>query len=200
MLPDFIKVKDKLRKIQAYMMEHTLLSHMGPLANIPVSIIFEGNKTVVVREDGSVEEKNLEEATAELAIRLEEVENMTTEMVFDKINRVTEEMAGKLKKSFYEQLGRSATEVGNVVSVSVGGKPFSIDMYFEMLEKIEIDFDEAGNPGQIICPVNPKLFPSIAKVISQAKDDPDTDRRYKAIMERKREEWRARESNRKLVG
>lgn len=198
MLPDFINTKEKIQKLHSYMMEHALPSHMGPLADVPVSIIFEGNKTVVVREDGSVEEKNLEEATAELAVRLEEVENMTTEMVFEKINRVTEEMAGKLKQSFYKELSRTATEVGNVISVE--GKPFSIDMFFEMLEKMDIDFDDAGNPGKIICPVNPKLWPSVAKVISQAQEDPETDRRYKAIMERKREEWRARESNRKLVG
>ena len=51
-----------------------------------------------------------------------------------------------------------------------------------------------------MCPVNPKLFPSIAETISQAKADPANDRRFEAIIERKREEWRVRESNRKLVG
>ena len=198
MLPDFLKTKEKLHKMLHYKMMQNHISHMGPLANIPVSMIFEGNKTVTVREDGSVEERNLEEVTAELEINMAEFEKMNHEMVLDKINDVSEEMAGKSKKSLFKEIGRSAEEVGNVVSA--GGEPFSIDMHFEMLEKIEIDFDEAGNPGQIICPVNPKFFPSIAKVISQAKDDPETDRRYKAIMERKREEWRARESNRKLVG
>ena len=198
MLPDFIKVKDKLQKMHAYQMEQAYLSHMGPLANVPVSMIFEGNKTVAVREDGSVEERNLEEVTAELEVRLEEVEKMSPDTAAGKIYGVTEEMVGKLKTSFFNEIGRSAEEVGNVVSA--GGELFSIDMYFEMLEKIEIDFDEAGNPGQIICPVNPKLWTSVAKAILKAKGNPEADRRYQAIMERKREEWRARESNRKLVG
>ena len=69
-----------------------------------------------------------------------------------------------------------------------------------MLEKIYIDFDEAGNPGQLMCPVNPELYPSIAKAIAQAEADPANERRYQAIIERKREEWYAREGNRKLVG
>ena len=171
---------------------------MGPLADVPVSMIFEGNRTVVIREDGSYEERNLEEITAELQVKFEEVEKMPHEMVLDKINGVTEEIAGKVKKSFYEGLRKLADETGNVVSAD--GEPFSIDLFFEVLEKIDIDFDEAGNPKGLRFVAHPKMSSSIAKVFSQAEADPENNRRYKEIMERKREEWRARESNRKLVG
>ena len=122
-------------------------------------MIFEGDKTVVVREDGSIDEENLESTTVKLEVKFEEVEKMNHEMVLDKINRAAEEMASKMAKLFYERLTESADEVGNVISA--GGEPFSIDLFFEMLEKIHIDFDEAGNPSQLMCPVNPKLFPSI---------------------------------------
>ena len=129
---------------------------------------------------------------------MKKIENMSHEMVLNKINGVTEEMVGKMKKSFYGQIEKSADEVDNVVSA--GGKPFSMDLFFELLEKIDIDFDEAGNPCGLAFVANPKMFPSIAKVIAQAKTDPANDRRYQAIIERKREEWRVRESNRELVG
>ena len=142
MLPDFIKVKDKLQKLHAYIMEQNLSFHMRPFDHVPTSIIFEGNKTVVIREDGSVEQENLVENRVEIRVDLAEVEEMTPEMVLDRINCAAIEMAGKMKKSVYEQIEKSAEEVGNVLSAE--GKPFSIDMYFEMLEKIEIDFDEAG--------------------------------------------------------
>lgn len=181
-----------------YEIQKARLFHMGPLAVVPESMIFEGNKTVVVREDGSVDEESLESIAVKLEVKFDEVEQMNHEIVLDKINRTTEKMAGKLKKLAFEQIGKAAEEIGNVVSAD--GKPFSIDLLFEMLEKIHIDFDEAGNPSHLMCPVNPKLFPSIAKIISQAKADPANDRRYEAIIERKREEWRVRESNRKLVG
>ena len=198
MFPDFLKVKGRLQKMLDYEMKQAHLSHMGPLADIPKSIIFEGNKTVVIREDGSVEENNLEKVTAELEVQFAEVEGMTPEMVLDKINRTAKEMAEKVKKSAYEQIEKSAEEVGNVVDAD--GQPFSMDLFFEMLEKIDRDFDEDGNPSLLMCPVNPKLYPSVAKVISQSEGDPEYDKRYKEIIERKREEWRARESNRKLVG
>ena len=193
MFPDFLKVKGRLQKMLDYEMKQAHLSHMGPLADIPKSIIFEGNKTVVVREDGSVEEGGLEESRVEIRVELAEVEEMTHEMVLDKINSAAEEMAGKLKKSFYEQIEKSANEVGNVVDA--GGEPFSIDRLLEMLEKIDIDFDEAGNPTLVMV-AGTKLKSSIDKVLA----DPENNRRYHALMERKKEEWRARESNRKLVG
>ena len=198
MFPDFLKTKEKLQKMLDYEMQKARLFHMGPLAVVPESTIFEGNKTVVVREDDSIDEENLKSIAVKLEVKFDEVEKMNHEMVLDKINRAAEEMAGKLKTLSFEQIGKAAEEVGNVASA--GGKPFSIDLFFEMLEKIHIDFDEAGNPSQLMCPVNPQLFPSIAETISQAKADPANDRRYEAIIERKREEWRVRESNRKLVG
>ena len=193
MFPDFLKTKEKLQKTLYYEMMQDHLTHMGPLADVPVSIIFEGNKTVVIREDGSSEERNLEKVTAEIKVKLAEFEKMNHEMVLDTINGVTEEMAGKLKKSAYEQIEKSADEVGNVVDAD--GKPFSIDLLLELLEKIDIDFDEAGNPTLVMVS-GTKLAPSINKVIA----DPENSRRYHALMERKKEEWRVRESNRKLVG
>ena len=53
-----------------------------------------------------------------------------------------------------------------------------------------------GNLSGLTFAGSPELRPVIAEVISQAESDP----RYQTLMERKREEWRVRESNRKLVG
>ena len=128
MFPDFLKTKEKLQKMLYYEMMQAHLTHMGPLADVPISLIFEGNKTVVIREDGSTEEKNLEQITTELQVKFEEVEKMPHEMVIDKINGVTEEMTGKVKKLFYEELKKLADETGNVVSSD--GEPFSIDLFF----------------------------------------------------------------------
>ena len=198
MFPDFLKTKEKLQKMLNDEMQKAQLRHMGPLAAVPQSMIFEGHKNVVAREDGSVDEGDMESTTVTLEVKFEEVEKMDHTMVLDKIDRAAEEMAAKVAKSFYDQLKNLADETGNVVSAD--GKPFSIDMYFEALEKMHIDFDEAGNPSQLMSIVNPKLYPSIAKAIAQAEADPANERRFQAIIERKREEWYAREGNRKLVG
>ena len=191
MFPDFLKTKEKLQKMLDQEMKKARLRHMGPLANVRESMIFEGNKTVVVREDGSIDEENLESIAVKLEVKFDEVEKMNHEMVLDKIDRAAEEMAVKISELFFEQLTKITDETGNVVSSD--GAPFSIDLFLELLGKMEIDFDEAGNPsGLSFVP----FTSSISRVISQAEADP----RYQAIIERKKEEWYVREGNRKLVG
>ena len=196
MLPDFPKVKARLETMLKYEMELARL-HMGPLAAIRESVVFEGNKTTIIREDGSVEERGSEEITVELQVSFAEVETMTHEMVLDKINRLAKELEEKKAKFAYEQIGKAAEEAGNVVSAD--GKPFSIDLLLEFLEKMDLDFDEAGNPSGMGFVPPPKLFPAIA-----AEADPETAKRYakryQALMDEKREEWRVRENNRELVG
>ena len=198
MLPDFLKIKEKLQKLLDYQIRRAHLSHMGPLARIPESMVFEGNKTVLIREDGSVEEQTPETAIAEIEVKSTEVEAMQPGMVLDKIDKVAEDLAEQKARTFYRQLDKSAEEGGTVVSS--GGKPFSIDLHFEMLEKIDMDFDEAGKPEGVAFVVNPKILPSIDDCLSKAFADPENERRYNEIIARKREEWHVRESNRKLVG
>ena len=198
MLPDYLKVKKQLQKMLQDRLDYKYLSNMGPLANIPESMVFEGNQTVLIREDGSVDDRDPAVAITDIRIELSEVERLTPAMILNKIDEAAEEMARQLGKAFYEEIGRLADEGDSVVAIEANS--FSIEAYFDMLERIEMDFDEAGNPDEIMAPVHPEHFPAIAEIIARAKKDPETDRRYHAIMERRREEFRVRENNRKLVG
>ena len=198
MLPDFPKTKEKLKKMIVSEIKKAQSRHLGGLANVPVSRMFEGKKSIIVREDGSIEDMNPQAITAEFVINLAEIKGMSHEMILDKINTMAKDMAEKQAKLSYEVIGKAAEEVGNVVDAD--GETFSMDLFFQALEKIDRDFDEAGNPSELACSVSPELFSSIAKIIEQAKTDPEIDERFKALMERKREEWRVRENNRELVG
>ena len=194
MLPDFLKTKEKLKKKLDYILKQTMASHLVPIDDISESISFEGSKTITIYEDGSVSETDPKEVGVKLEVKLEDVETMTHEIVLEIIDRLAKKAAEEQKKLFYEEIGRLADEAGNVVSGD--GNTFSVNMLYQMLERIPRDFDEEGNPTELRVAVSPELFPSIAKIIEQAKTDPEID----ALMERKREEWRVRENNRELVG
>ena len=198
MLPDFPKVKEKLNIMIDFYLKQAKLSHLGPLANIRETIYFEGSKTVINRDDGSVSEIESEEFSVMLKFEMDEIETMTHEKVLEKIDNLAKEMAEKQAKFFYERIGEFAEEVGNVVSAE--GETISIDHFFEVLEKVSRDFDSTGKPDEIVFTASPELFQSIAKIIEEAKSDPEIQQRLDVIMEQKREEWRVRESNRKLVG
>ena len=91
-----------------YQMRRAHLSHMGPLANIPVSMVFEGSKTVLIREDGSVEEQSSEIAIADIEVKSTEVEEMRPEMVLDKVDNAAQKIAEQQARTFYRQLDKSA--------------------------------------------------------------------------------------------
>ncbi len=193
MLPDFLKTKEKLKRMIDAERKKAQLQHMGPFADVSQSKIFEGDKVVFIREDGSCEEVKMEKAEVKIEIKWEEIEEMTHERVLDKIDTLARDMGKKIAKSLYELMSEAAEEAGNVSSSD--GAPISVDLLLEGIEKMHLSFDEEGQSGLTFA-ANPKLSPSLDKTISQLKTDP----RYQTLMEEKRKEWHVRESRRKLVG
>ena len=194
MLPDFLKTKEKLKKMHNTEMKKAQFRHLGPFADTPKSEIFEGDEVILIRSDGSREEVEMKEAEGKMEIKLKEIEEMTHERILDKIDTVAREMAKQIAKSGYEVIDKAAQEVGNVTSAD--SEPLSIDLLLEGLEKMHLSFDEDGQPSGLTLVAHPKMSSALEKIYSQIESHP----RYQELMERKREEWRVRENNRKLVG
>ena len=98
MFPDFLKTKEKLKRMIESERKKAELRHMGPFAEIPRSCLIEGNKVLFINEDGSCEELTMEEAKVEIEIKWAEIEEMTHERVLDKIDTMARDMAKKLSK------------------------------------------------------------------------------------------------------
>ncbi|MEW6095401.1 MAG: hypothetical protein AB1567_02585 [bacterium] len=197
MLPDFPNLKRKLQKLLIYRMKRIHSASMPSFYAVPKRV-FEGNRLIVVWEDGSSEELKIKEDKAKIDLNLQEVETITPDIILDKIDAAAKEIAMQQSKRFFEQIDKAVNKVGNVIDVK--GRSLCIDDYFQLLEKIWIDFDENGEPILPTSVPNEKTLKSISKVLSQLKTDPECKKRYAEIIERKKEEWRVRESNRKLVG
>lgn len=194
MLPDFLKTKEKLKKMLDSEMKKAQFRHMGPFADTPQSNIFEGDEVILIREDGSRGEMQMRKMQATVDFKLEEVEEMTHEKVLDKIDTLAREMAGQIARRGYEVIDEAAQEVGNVTSAD--GEPLSIDLLLEGLEKMHLSFDEEGQPSGLRLVAHPNMAPTLENIYSQLESHP----RYQELMERKREEERVRENNRELVG
>ena len=194
MLPDFLKTKEKLKKMLDSERKKAELLHLGPVADAPKSMIFEGDEVILIRADGSRGEMKMRKMQATVDLRLEEVEEMTHERVLDKIDAMSREMAKQIATRGYEVIDEATQEVGNVTSAD--GKPLSVDLLLEGLEKMHLSFDEEGQPSGLRLVAHPKMSSSLEKIYSQLEAHP----RYQELMERKREEERVRENNRELVG
>ena len=194
MLPDFLKTKEKLKKMHNTEMKKAQCRHLGPFADTPKSEIFEGDEVILTRSDGSREEVEMKKAEGKVEIKFEEIEEMTHERILDKIDTMAREMAKQIAKTAYETMSEAAEEVGNITSAD--GKPLSIDLLLEGLGKMHLSFDEDGQPSGLRLVAHPKMSSALEKIYSQIESHP----RYQELMERKREEWRVRENNRELVG
>lgn len=106
-------------------------------------------------------------------------------------------------QAMHEMLLRKAGEaterVGN--RIDAGGQPFSADLYFKMLETVHIDFDSYGRPDTsgVHLVMHPDQSEHVQLLMTKWQADESFQSRYREIMLKKREEWRDRESNRKLV-
>lgn len=92
---------------------------------------------------------------------------------------------------------RVAEKVGNVVQA--GGRPFTFDTWLEALDRIHMEFDDSGNPQFPTFLLSPEMFLHMREQISAWETNDDYARRLAELVARKRLEWNARESNRKLV-
>ena len=171
---------------------------MGLLADIPQHMIHEGDRLRVIRADGTVEDSNMKEASAEMTIQPDEVPTITVAERVARIDQVAGKMAQQMSTQLFGSLNESLEKAGQVVNGK--GQPFSVETIFAALEKVQIDFDKEGNPKNLSFVIGTDLVPKMKEIVEQEKRDPEIKRRHDEIMMKKWIEWRDREAARKLVG
>jgi hypothetical protein len=134
----------------------------------------------ICRADGTVEETEMKEASAEMSLKFEAIPHMSVGERFAKLDEMADAMAKQMSEHLYGSLNDSLEKAGQVIDGK--GKPFGVESVFAALEKMQVDFDQEGNPKGLQLVVGPALMPRIREMAEQEK------------------EWRDREAARKLVG
>ena len=116
---------------------------------------------------------------------------------FEQVRMLAEDLKAHQVRTMLARVGEAADSVGNVVHG--GGQPYGPDLFFEMLEKITISFDEDGNPQMPMAVVSPETAAYIRAHAAAWEADPAFRERHARILQRKREEWDDRERHRELV-
>lgn len=197
MLPDYPKAKNKFREKYHESMRNLMERQASIIEGVPKYIVHEGDGDEIARRDGSKEQTNLQRAEAATEFSDEEIQELTPQKVFDKFSKMALDLGDQQAKIFINALEKATTKSGNVVD----GKDKKIEESFlEMLETIWINFDENGNPELPTILTGTKNSESFYKAIQNIDDDPRLARRKKEILSKKKQEWRDREADRKLVG
>jgi hypothetical protein len=158
----------------------------------------EGCRTRHISHDGHERVFEPKRHEASTTFSRDEVVEADMETLVAKFDRAAEEMAASSTRHFLQRIEETAREVGNVYDMR-GGR-LTLDAMLKGLEMIEIDFDETGKPQLPSLVVNPAMVPRLKELQAESDQNPEYKRKWDEIIERKREAWRAREADRRLVG
>lgn len=201
MLPDFPSLKKDLDRLLQLGAQRGRRSALGVMGVFPRRSIHEGDRHILVREDGKAVEDEFSTITARESLEVDEVEVLSLDQTYAMYERLMAEMDDKEEAAFLDLANKTAESVGNVVEGKGKSHP---EVVLEGVEQILLD-PAPQNVDHLFSFPGVRIMlqelddEAIEKACEELKREP-----YKARMERllqkKREEYRARESSRKLVG
>lgn len=174
-------------------------AYMGFVGEVPRCIIKEGSNPIIQRPDDSIDETTLKAASAQFTFKNEEIPHLSLEQRIARLDDAAREMANQISSNAFATINEAVDKVGNVVDAK--GKPLSAETIFEVLERIQLDFEEDGvNHKKINIVIPPAMADRFKEIMEKIQNDAELSKRHKEIIDKKRMEWRAREAARKLVG
>jgi len=194
MLPDFPDASKFVKEYLIRFLYRRIATKTGWMqAMEPPEPIREGSKVVFHRYDGSIDNVPMKLSSGKMTIKCDDLEEKGLTAVLESIEQVANDMANQQSKFFIERLNEICKESGQVCDNQ--GRPFTFETLLNLLESIDIDFNEQGQPQM------PTIMagPSIIEKVKDLKPTHEQDEKYNEIISRKYIEWRDRESNRRLV-
>ena len=118
------------------------------------------------------------------------------------IGRKLDEASRDIAKQHMQLLFTTVTESSQRAGTAydAGGRPFHMRMFLDTLEKMWLDFDERGRPVLPTIVMHPDQLKAIGPKLVEWEKDRALQARWNEVIARKKEEWRAREADRTLVG
>lgn len=196
MLPDFSETKRLFsRFFRTYMRQR--IREVSPYSVMQTRYLHEGRAMKITRADQSESTSGMEQLSAQLEIKFDEIKDLTLQKAIDKYNALILDIVQKQTHFIRE---RMSSEIPESQTLDVKGRRIDAQLIIDMLEKMQIEFYPDGTPHEIF--VDGPLFTSdrMAAVDKEFESNPELKRKFDEMIEQKKEEWRARETDRKLVG
>jgi len=196
MLPDFAHLKGTIRK--AFDQRMRRLVRQDPLLSmIKERRIHEGDRWAVRRGDGTFDESGPHEICDRYPIDATAVKEKGLSAILPSQEAAAERVRHQQEGVLFDRMKTVIEETGNVVDA--GGQPFSFELFLNLLRKVDIDFDENGKPHMPALVVSPEMGAIIANQIPEWQQNEAKLADFEGVLQKKKEEWLARESLRKLA-
>lgn len=197
MFPDFPDVKKHISQSRS---ADIAAGQFGDpvLAKVRTYRQHEGDRFTIIREDGTSTTSPQREIRSEaMEFRLADIQARGEVAIFETVAKAYGQVARGTRRLFSERIDEEP-----INRFEGGGRRFTPEVYLEILETLEMSFDDAGNwnePDFWQERPNPKLQETVRAVRKRFDEDADLRGKLDALIDRKREEFNDREANRKLV-
>jgi ATP-dependent exoDNAse (exonuclease V) alpha subunit len=137
-LPRYPQLKKKMSKMLADYFEREVRKGLGPFQDVKRFTQHEGKTLIhnIMNDDKKSKELKYVEAKTEYRVAYDDVPTMGAEGVLKLLQEQAKDFGAQQTKHSFKVLHDTTEETGNVVNN--GGKPFSIDSFFAVMEKIQI--------------------------------------------------------------
>lgn len=196
MLPDYSETKRMFSQFfQAYIRQKA--RSISPLVEIPIRYLHEGRGMKVKREDLSESTMDMQQFSSTMEIKIDEIPEQTFDKVIATYDKVILDLVRKQTGFALERLNE---DIPKSQSIDAKGKKLDAEMILQMLETIELEFYPDGRLQELHV-IGGLFSPErLNSANEELQNNPELQQRYNELIDRKREEWRAREASRKLVG
>ncbi len=200
MIVDFPTIKENLHKGMDIFLREEVKRRAPFIAMVGSHFMHEGDKSSYETVDREKKTVDFQRGESKFTLTREEMNKMTIQDIIQKIQASAEDLAGQMERHAFQKLSETIEKSGNIIP---GNPPFSPDAFLKGLEMIEIDFEDDSRDK----PHLPTLImhPNLAKkaMEQEEKMTPEEkavfDEEKKKIMDKKYDDFLAREGKRKLV-
>lgn len=123
-------------------------------------------------------------------VSIEDVAEFKVDQFLTDLHALADDMGGQMVRGFLELVSDVSDEYGNTINAS--GRDF-FDVFADTLETIDMTFDDEGRPNLTIV-----MHPEQAEKQRDKQPTAEQESRVNAILDRRREEWRASRRRRDL--
>jgi len=199
MLPEFPEqLAMRERRIFSWFREEVRIAGKAS-GRLPVHMIEEGSNATLTNSFGHRKEVKMQKSSSpQITIDWDLLHTMSDDVLKKQLISAAESLGNSQDRILFESISETLDEYGQ--SVDAKGKPFSSDMFLDMLRSVDIDFDMHGQP---ILPTlftgSKNLYDSAGKQQEAWRKSKEFQAKYIALMQEKRKNYYVREASRKLV-
>ena len=197
MLPRFKSIDILFEKAERRFVQQTVRGD-GILQRIDGHIIHEGKRTAIRRPDDSLDETDIVSHGAEIKFGYEEIEGIDLPIVLEKLRSMAEQFKTHRVRYLAETLNAVTQKTGNIHDAK--GRPLTVEDIFSMLEKVEINFERNELSGDMTIWASSQMEPVFQRLQREFDASPELQKRWNELMDKKRNDYRAREADRNLAG